>query len=73
MHGEGKNKTGAQGSDVVCRVPPGSVVIDEESSDILCDLTKAGERHVVAKGGQGGKGNARFVTATRRAPRFSKP
>ncbi len=68
-HGKGKKQHGKKGADIVLKVPPGTVVKDAESGEILADMTRPGERFVVAKGGKGGKGNARFVTATHRAPR----
>ena len=71
-HGSGNNRTGAEGSSVVLRVPPGTVVRDAESRETLADLTRAGERAVVARGGRGGKGNAFFVRATRQAPRHAQ-
>jgi GTPase len=73
MHGEGKDKSGARGSNVVCLVPPGTVVRDEETGEVLCDLTGPGEEFIVARGGKGGKGNARFKTPQRRAPKFAQP
>ena len=72
-HGRGKNQTGARGRDMVCRVPPGTLVQDAETGALLCDLTRPGQEFVVARGGRGGRGNTRFVTATRRAPRFGEP
>lgn len=72
-HGRGKNQTGARGRDVVCRVPPGTLVQDAETGALLCDLTQPGQEFVVARGGRGGRGNTRFATATRRAPRFGEP
>lgn len=71
QHGQGGNKSGASGDDIVLKVPPGTLVKDEEG-DILADLTEPGERYVVARGGIGGRGNARFVTPTRRSPSFAE-
>jgi GTP-binding protein len=67
-HGGGSNRTGADGESVVLRVPLGTVVRDAETRDVLGDLAAPGERLVVARGGRGGRGNARFATATRQAP-----
>jgi GTP-binding protein len=67
--GAGANKTGKSGDDIVLRVPVGTVILDEESGDILADLVHEGERHIVAKGGRGGRGNAEFATPSDRAPR----
>jgi GTP-binding protein len=68
-HGEGANKTGASGQQSVIRVPPGTVVRDATSGRVLGDLVDDGQRVVVARGGRGGRGNARFKSATNRAPR----
>ncbi|MFN9349786.1 MAG: GTPase ObgE [Gemmatimonadota bacterium] len=72
-HGMGSNKTGRSGDDVVLPVPPGTVVRDLESGEVLCEVLADGEEHVVAKGGRGGKGNAFFVTSTHQAPREWQP
>jgi GTP-binding protein len=72
-HGQGNDRHGADGTDLILRVPIGTVVKDAETGEILGDLTREGQRLVVARGGHGGKGNARFATPTRRAPRFSTP
>ncbi|PWH20967.1 MAG: GTPase ObgE [Ardenticatenia bacterium] len=71
-HGRGKNQTGARGHDVVIRVPVGTVVYDAESGAVLADLATPGQRVVVARGGRGGKGNARFATSTHQAPRIAE-
>ena len=68
-HGMGANKTGASGSHAVIPVPPGTVVRDLASGELLGDLVAEGEELVVARGGRGGRGNARFATSTNRAPR----
>jgi GTPase len=73
QHGQGKNRTGKDGDDLVLRVPVGTTVRDAESGEQLGELTEAGEEIVVAKGGRGGRGNARFATATRQAPRYWEP
>ncbi len=72
-NGQGSNKTGAGGSDLVLAVPPGTVVRIVASGEVLGDLVEEGERLIVAKGGPGGRGNARFKTATNRAPRKAEP
>ena len=64
--GGGKNKSGKAGADLVVRVPEGTIVVDRASGEQVADLTVPGEEVVVARGGQGGKGNARFVSSTRR-------
>ncbi|MCC6223898.1 MAG: GTPase ObgE [Thermoleophilia bacterium] len=71
-HGEGSNRRGADGADVVLRVPVGTQVLDEEGG-LVADLAHAGARVVLAAGGRGGAGNRRFATATRRAPRLAEP
>jgi GTPase len=69
-HGEGDNKRGATGDDLVVRVPPGTQVTTEDGT--LYDLVVPGQRVVVARGGSGGKGNRRFVSPTRQAPRLAE-
>lgn len=71
--GRGKNQHGKNGNDVVIEVPPGTVVCDSSSGEIIADLVSPGQTVVVAAGGKGGKGNARFATATRQTPRFAQP
>jgi len=73
VHGMGKNRAGRRGADAVLKVPVGTQVIDEESGAMLADLTRVGERVVVAAGGNGGFGNAHFTTSTNRAPRRANP
>jgi GTP-binding protein len=72
-HGEGSNCTGENGSSAKVEVPVGTVVYDEESGDRLADFTEAGQSMVVAKGGRGGRGNARFATSTHQAPTEHEP
>ncbi len=72
-HGEGSNKTGADGSSIDLEVPVGTVVYDEATGEKLVDLTEAGQRFRVAAGGRGGKGNARFATSTHQAPTEHEP
>ena len=73
MHGMGKNRAGGRGADVVLKVPEGTQVFDEDGESLLADLKKPGERVVLAKGGNGGFGNAHFTTSTNRAPRRANP
>ncbi len=68
-HGMGANRSGAAGEDIVLRVPAGTQIMDEDNETVLLDLTKAGERHVLLTGGDGGFGNAHFKSSTNRAPR----
>ncbi len=72
-HGSGANRTGHSGADVVLPVPPGTVIRDADTSELLGEVIEDGDRIVVAKGGRGGKGNAFFATATRQAPREYQP
>lgn len=69
MHGQGDNKTGRSGKNTIIRLPIGTVVKDADSGQVLVDLTKEGQSAVIALGGKGGRGNARFSTPTNRAPR----
>ncbi|MCH9652089.1 MAG: GTPase ObgE [Deltaproteobacteria bacterium] len=68
-HGEGSNKTGARGAGLEIPVPLGTQVIDSDSGELIGELLADGQRLLVAAGGDGGRGNARFMTATNRAPR----
>src|ERR671918_947639 len=70
-HGKGKRKHGSRGEDRIVRVPRGTVVYDGDGV-LIADLAGSGDELVAAKGGKGGRGNARFATATRRAPAFSE-
>jgi len=72
-HGEGSKRHGAEGADRTIRVPVGTVVVDEESGETLFDFTEPGQQLTVARGGRGGRGNARFATSTNRAPRRADP
>ncbi|MBT8335898.1 MAG: GTPase ObgE [Gemmatimonadetes bacterium] len=73
QHGMGSNKTGKGGDDRVLRVPPGTLVRDLDSGELLGELLGDGDRLVAARGGRGGRGNARFATATHQAPRRWEP
>jgi len=72
-HGRGKEQTGAAGASRVVRVPIGTRIIDVESDALVADLDRADAEIVVAHGGRGGRGNARFKTPTNRAPRRTEP
>ena len=72
IHGKGSNKAGKNGADLVIKVPVGTVVKDDHTGQILGDFKKDGDIVVVAKGGRGGRGNARFATSTNQAPRYAE-
>jgi len=72
-HGGSSNKTGRCGEDTVVPVPPGTVAIDLETSTLLGELLRAGDRLVVARGGRGGRGNRAFLSNRNRAPRRADP
>jgi GTP-binding protein len=67
--GAGRNQTGAGGRDLVVKVPVGTQILSDDKEHVLADLTEAGQRIVLLKGGDGGRGNASYKTATNRAPR----
>ena len=73
QHGKGKNQEGRSAPDLVLPVPRGTVVRDAETGEMLKDLTREAETFVVARGGLGGRGNARFATSTHQAPRHAEP
>ena len=72
-HGSGSNKTGRSGDDLVLPVPPGTVVRDRDTNDIVAEVLEHGDSVVIAKGGRGGKGNAWFATSVHRSPREWQP
>lgn len=71
-HGQGNNRSGAAGADLVVRVPVGTVVRDRATGLVLADLARTGQRYVAARGGRGGRGNATFANRFRRVPRFAE-
>jgi GTP-binding protein len=71
VHGSGQKKHGARGKDITVPVPVGTVVRDNQGA-VLCDLAAEGDRFLIAEGGQGGRGNARFLSNRRRAPAFAE-
>jgi len=73
LHGEGSNRTGKSGEDLVLRVPLGTVVFDADTDELIGELLADGDRLVVARGGKGGRGNASFKTSTHQAPREWEP
>jgi GTPase len=68
-HGEGSNKTGRDGGDVVLKVPVGTIVYDDETGEKAFEFTQPDQKFIVARGGRGGRGNARFATSVHQAPR----
>ena len=72
-HGEGSNRTGAEGRSIELEVPVGTVVYDEATGEQVVDLSEPGQRFTIARGGRGGRGNARFATATHQAPTRHDP
>ena len=72
-HGMGKNRTGAKGADIILKVPVGTQVLEDESDEVIADLTEAGQRIVLLEGGNGGFGNTHFKSSINRAPRRANP
>lgn len=68
-HGQGNNRHGKNGEDVVIRIPPGTLVTDEETGELVADLTNPEDRYIAAQGGRGGRGNTRFKSSTNQTPR----
>lgn len=73
QHGEGNQKTGRSGQDLVLKVPPGTIAYDADTDELLGELMEEGQRVVVARGGRGGRGNVRFKSPTRQAPTRWEP
>lgn len=73
INGMGKDRTGAGGEDKVIKVPVGTEIYDLETDELIADMTRLGQRVLIAEGGNGGWGNARFKTSTNRAPRQANP
>jgi GTP-binding protein len=71
-HGQGKDRHGKNSPDIVVPVPIGTLIREAESNEILADLVEDGQTITVARGGRGGRGNARFATSTRQAPMFAE-
>jgi len=71
--GQGNNRAGKGGEDLIIELPPGTLVVDVDTGDLIKDLVDPDEVFVVAKGGRGGLGNARFKSSTNRTPRFAQP
>ena len=73
QHGRGKDQHGRNGEDRVIRVPVGTMIRDADGGEVIADIDSLGSDVIVARGGKGGKGNSRFATARRQAPRFAQP
>jgi len=73
QHGRGKDQHGRNGEDRVIRVPAGTMIRDADSGEVIADIDSLESDVIVARGGKGGKGNSRFATARRQAPRFAQP
>ena len=73
VHGMGRNRDGRKGEDIVLKVPVGTQVYEEDNETLITDLTFEGQRYLLAKGGNGGFGNAYFTTSTNQAPRRANP
>ncbi|WNQ12984.1 GTPase ObgE [Paenibacillus aurantius] len=72
VKGRNKNMHGANADDMIVKVPPGTIVIDDDTQEVIADLTRQGQRVVVAKGGRGGRGNTRFATQSNTAPEIAE-
>ncbi|NMA55143.1 MAG: GTPase ObgE [Firmicutes bacterium] len=72
QHGRGSNKHGADAKDLSVRVPAGTVIKDAETEAVIADLTEHGQKLIIARGGRGGRGNARFLSDTNRVPRLAE-
>lgn len=73
QHGKGKNQSGKSGKDIVIEVPLGTIVFDEDTSEVIADLILENQEALILQGGKGGRGNQHFATPTRKAPRYAQP
>ena len=73
QHGMGSEMSGAKGEDLIIKVPVGTEIVAEDGVTVLKDMVTPGEQFLIAKGGDGGRGNARFKTSTNQAPRYAEP
>ncbi len=71
-HGRGKKQHGKSGKDLIIKVPPGTLIRDLDTNLVIADLIEPNQKFIAAKGGRGGKGNARFATSTNQAPRYAQ-
>ncbi|MEA4923774.1 MAG: GTPase ObgE [Syntrophomonadaceae bacterium] len=72
VHGMGKNQHGAWGENLIVRVPVGTIIIDDDSGEVIADLTVHGQEAIAARGGRGGRGNSRFATPAQKAPSMAE-
>lgn len=73
VHGSGGRKSGRNGEDVILRLPVGTLITDAETGQTIADMDEAGKTEIICKGGQGGRGNVHFASATRQTPRYAQP
>lgn len=71
-NGAGSNMQGADGDDMILKVPVGTLIFHRETGDLICDITEHGQKYLAAEGGLGGKGNAYFKSSTHQTPRFAQ-
>jgi GTP-binding protein len=72
-HGQGAQKTGRNGADLIIELPPGTIILNAENGSLIKDMASPDERFVLARGGRGGLGNTRFKSSTNRTPRYAQP
>lgn len=72
-NGMGSDKSGAKGDTIVIKVPVGTEILDEDGETVIVDMVTSGQTYLIAKGGDGGRGNAKFKTSTNQAPRYAEP
>ncbi len=72
-NGMGSDKSGAKGDTIVIKVPVGTEILDEDGETVIVDMVTPGQTYLIAKGGDGGRGNAKFKTSTNQAPRYAEP
>ena len=73
QHGMGSEMCGAKGEDLIIKVPVGTEIVAEDGETVIADMVEAGQKFMIAKGGDGGRGNAQFKTSTNQAPRYAEP
>lgn len=73
LPGAGRQRHGSRGENSVVEVPPGTIVTDVETGEVVCDLNEVGQRQVICHGGRGGQGNVHFKSSTNQAPRYAQP